>query len=294
VPLIAIYGLGLQGWDASFAYASNQPSLTNSLHAPRHGVYNADSPLHMGLYPAMSRLVYRGDVQQAEVLTRRNVYIPGLIDGKIGFTEQVAQDHDIKEFEGSVPREALAIGRNLIEFTDEPRETVIPSFSEYWDQVNNIVRSTTGQLEWNYANRGFITVNTPGTVGFIGFPPDSTIIIGDYHFLTSNEFAVVFLTSLEKDKTLNNARRILVSAFARAENTGAVVNEETTRYIDQGTEPILMEPVNFSMSFPNIGRYNTFVLDIQGRRTGARVQENDRQLLLNGSEFRANYYLLER
>jgi hypothetical protein len=107
VPLIAIYGLGLQGWDASFAYASNQPSLTNSLHAPRHGVYNADSPLHMGLYPAMTRLVYRGDVQQADVLTRRNIYIPGLIDGKIGFTEQVAQDHDIKEFEGSVPREAL-------------------------------------------------------------------------------------------------------------------------------------------------------------------------------------------
>jgi hypothetical protein len=69
-----------------------------------------------------------------------------------------------------------------------------------------------------------------------------------------------------------------------AENTGAVVNENTTRYIEQGTEPILMEPVNVSMSFPNIGRFNTFVLDIQGRRTGARVQENDRQLLLNGSE----------
>jgi hypothetical protein len=110
----------------------------------------------------------------------------------------------------------LAIGRNLIEFTDEPKETVIPGFSDYWDQEKKIVRSTTGQLEWNYARRGFITVNTPGHSWFYWiFRLIQRFIIGDYHFRTSNEFAVVFLTSLEKDKTLNNARRILVSAFAQ-------------------------------------------------------------------------------
>ncbi len=33
-PIIGIYGLGLQGWDASFAYACNSQSLTKDAGSP--------------------------------------------------------------------------------------------------------------------------------------------------------------------------------------------------------------------------------------------------------------------
>ena len=40
VPIIALYGMGLQGWDASFHFASDFPRFTETIHTP--GGYNVD------------------------------------------------------------------------------------------------------------------------------------------------------------------------------------------------------------------------------------------------------------
>ena len=63
-PIIAVYGMGLQGWDGSFSFATDIPRFSRLLESERHGVYNATSPLHMGLYPALARMVYRNDVKE--------------------------------------------------------------------------------------------------------------------------------------------------------------------------------------------------------------------------------------
>jgi hypothetical protein len=293
-PLVAVYGMGLQGWDASYSYASNHSSITNKLNSPIHGVYNADAPTHMGLYPALSRMVYRGDVKEADVVSTRYVNIPGLEEGKIGFEEKITQIYDVKDFTGTVPREAMAVGRSVIEFVKEFKPTPVPDFSKYWNKETKHIQSITGQLDWDYSDRGFITINTPGTVGFMGFAPDSTISIGDYLFRTSNKFAVVLLTSLDKDKNLKQASNILVSTFARAENTGMIHNEDYTKYIEEGKEPILMEPVNVSISFKGINHIKCQVLDFQGRKQETEINVSDKQIMLNGAKYKTNYYLLEK
>lgn len=293
-PLIAVYGMGLQGWDASYSYASNHPYISNSLHSERHGVYNADAPTHMGLYLALSGMVYRGDVSEGDIVSTRNVHIPGLLKGRIGFEERITQIYDVKEFTGTVPREALAIGRTVIDFTDEYKETKVPDFSEHWNEKEKVIKSETGQLNWYYGDRGFVTVNTPGTVGFIGFPPDSTFNIGNYRFNTSNTFAVVFITCLENSKDIKDAKRILISTFARAENTGMEHDEDYSDYIERGTKPVLMEPVNLAFSFPGINSTILHVLDFQGRKLNKEIDAVNNQFMLNGSQYKTNYYLLEK
>lgn len=100
-PLIAVYGMGLQNWAGSYAYGSNEAGLVPTLEAPRHGVYNVDSPLHIGLYPALARMVYRQDVRPGAVVAQRTVHVPSLATGELGFNEEVSQQQDVKQLSGA-------------------------------------------------------------------------------------------------------------------------------------------------------------------------------------------------
>jgi len=293
-PLIAVYGMGLQGWDASYAYASNQPSLSSTLNAKHHGVYNADAPTHMGLYPALSRMVYRQDVKEGDVVATRYVHIPSLIDGKIGFSEKIFQLKDAKEFSGTIPKESLAIGKSVIQFTNSFMKTQTPDFSAYWNKNKKQIESVTKQLVWDYSNRGFITINTPGTVGFIGFPTTKNFKVGNFTFNCTNEFAIVLITSLEKDKNIAQSNSLLISTFARAKNTKMIFNESSYSYTEIGESPILLEPVNVSVKCNNMDSYTCFLLNHQGENTDKQLIPNDNEVFLNGSAYKTCYYLLER
>ncbi|MFW5832024.1 MAG: beta-galactosidase, partial [Prolixibacteraceae bacterium] len=97
-PLIAAYGMGLQGWDASYSFATDLPRFSRLLESESHGIYNATSPLHIGLYPALARMIYRGDIKESPVVATRNVHIPSFTEGKLGFNEIVEQGFDDKQF----------------------------------------------------------------------------------------------------------------------------------------------------------------------------------------------------
>jgi hypothetical protein len=70
-PLVAAYGMGLQGWDGSYAFALDYPHFTKTLHTP--GVYNVTSPTQLALYPALAAMLYRNDVQEGTTVIRRGV-----------------------------------------------------------------------------------------------------------------------------------------------------------------------------------------------------------------------------
>ncbi len=133
-PLIAAYGMGLQGWDASFSFATDIPRFSRLLESERHGLYNATSPLHMGLYPALARMVYRGDVAESPVLATRNINLEAMANGQLGFVELINQGHDVKVFTGTFSSETIAIGRFLAQVTDTFQNTILPPLDSYWDK----------------------------------------------------------------------------------------------------------------------------------------------------------------
>ncbi len=293
-PIIAIYGMGLQGWDASFSFATDLPRFSRYLQSEHHGVYNATSPLHMGLYPALARMIYRNDITESPVLATRNVHIPSLENGRLGFEETVDQGYDDKRFDGSVPPQTLAIGRIPVKFTNEPAETEIPELSAHWDTINKTIASATGELSWQYGNNQYFTINTPGTKGMVGFIPDEEIVIGDWHLQTDNRFAVILLTSLEHDRSLEDAREILVTTVARGMNTGMRYNEAGDTLISTGTSPLLLEPVNIDLKLPQDRDYILEILDHDGLRTGSYVTAQNGRISLKGADHKAIWYLLSR
>ncbi len=286
-PIIAAYGMGLQGWDASYAFAMDYTHFTNTIQS--HGVYNVTSPTQLALYPALAALIYRNDVKEGDVVANRNVNLSDLKKGKLNFVEKTAQQYDVKSFEAGVPMEALAIGPVTISF-DESMATKEINLSKYWNKEKKEIASTTNQLKWNYSGKGYFTINTPGTKGLVGFAANQQQTLGSIKIVTSNNFAVILISSLEKDKSIEQAKRILITTMARAQNTGMKFNDERTELLDVGSSPILLEPVAIDLQLNPQRKGIVYVLDHTGNRTGKTIPIVNGRLLLDGAVHKAIYY----
>ncbi len=267
--IVAAYGLGLQGWSGSYAFACDNAGFTPTVES--RTIYNICSPTQIGLYPAIARMVYRGDVAAGDVVSVRKVHVPGLAEGELGFEEDVEQDGDVKGFGGDVPREALAVGRVLVEFTDEPEPTERPELDAHWDREGKVLRSTTGQLTWRYARRGYYTVDTPGTQAVVGFAGGLRLELGDVTLEPETCFLNLYVTSLDREAPISEAHSLLITAVARARNTGMVYSDDGEELTDLGHAPIVLEPVEARITLKGRPAATVRVLDHVGRRTEATV-----------------------
>lgn len=287
-PLIAVYGMGLQGWDGSQAFANDFPELTETIHTP--GVYNINAPTQISLYPSLFAMITRDEIKEGDIVAKRNVHLPSLKDGVIGFNEMVKQDWDQKVFSGGAPDEYLAAGQVVIDFTDEFTETEIEDFSDYVDTINRVVKSNTGQLEWDYSGKGYFTANTEFTKLLTGFSEGKKIDFGDVSLKTDNPFAVVILTSLDPDKDLKATSSALLTVVARAKNSGMIFNESKTEILEVGEAPILMEAVNLELRMKDRMIREIFPLNHAGQRTTKRLVVNNGNYYLDGKENETLYY----
>jgi len=291
-PLIAAYGMGLQGWDASYVFATDIPYYQPAIHSGRGGgIYNATSPTQMALYPALARMIYRGDVKEGETVVDRKVNLASVLKGATPLNESVKQDFDRKVIEGSFPLQLMAAGKVVLSFADENKTEFLKGFESLWK--DSVMSSTTGQLKWSEKGKGYFTINTPGTKGFVGFSNREPMQLGELTLKTDNEFAVILVTSLEKEKGIADARKILVTTIARAQNTGMKFSDDRTELLERGDAPILLEPVNLSMKIERNTKPKITVLDHSGRKTDQTISVANQWISLDGSKTKTIYYLIE-
>ncbi len=300
-PMIAAYGLGLQGWDASYEFASGHGGFGDD----QGGRWNVQRPTQLGQYPTIARMVYRKDVKEGPVISTRNIHVPSVLEGRLGFVEEygMGQTADFNAISGDIPEAALAAGRVVVAFTEEFRDTDEFDVSAY--VKDGAVRSVTGQLAWTGVDalhdaparrtwedqQGYLTIDTPGTKALVGFAPKRPFKLGEVTIEPDNLFAVVFVTAADKDATIANADRLIVSAVARAKNTGMIYQPAMTMSIaERGQGPVLMEPVRATVSISRPGEATVNVLDHDGRRTGRTLPVTDGAFVIDGSRDRTLYY----
>ncbi|NJN26478.1 MAG: hypothetical protein HC819_11120 [Cyclobacteriaceae bacterium] len=288
-PIIAAYGLGLQGWDASYVFATDMPHYTRTIQS--HGIYNATSPTQMALYPALSRMIYRGDIEEGQTVVNRKVDIDAMLKGATPLNETVRQDHDRKVIEGSFPLRLMAAGKIMLTFADENKTEYLEIPDSLWHDSK--VTSTTGQLQWSEKDMGYFTINSPGTKGIVGFAKDQHVVLDELSFRIDNEFAVVLVSSLERDSSIANAQKILVTTVARAKNTGMKYNDDHTELLEIGQAPIKLEPVKLTMSISRKTTPKVSVLDHSGNKTGKSIEVKNGTWQLDGTKTETIYYLLE-
>jgi hypothetical protein len=71
-------------------------------------------------------------------------------------------------------------------------------------------------------------------------------------------------------------------------------NEAGDTLISEGTKPLLMEPVNVNIEFPNAKGYKIEVLDHDGISTGKFVKTTAKGVDINGSEYKSIWYIIEK
>ncbi len=288
--LIAAYGLGLQGWDASFEFQSqiNPHTFNDRVGWPPWGVWEADVPTQLGQYPVLARMIYRGDVQEAEVISTRRVSRNDLATGQFNFSDRVRQQGDIKTFSGSVPAEALTAGRVVVEFTDQPQPSTFPDLTKY--RQDSTIVSATKQLAWDTAGQGFFTVNTPGTKAVVGFAKNKPQHLGDVTIEVQCPYASVFLTATQPGAPLTTAKTALLSAVARNCNSGFKYFAVDGKTLDNGKAPILLEPVKATVTLTDRPVAAVNVLDHSGRRSGKTLPVTNGHFTIDGAKDQALYY----
>jgi hypothetical protein len=293
--LIAAYGMGLQGWDSSFQFAANTQGhgYSEALHL-RNLLWVIERPENIGIYPALARMIYRHDIEEGPVISTRRIALKDLQDGTLPWgTEYYSGWKDVKTYVGPMPGSALAAGRVVVDFTPEPQSSDIPDMARY--ETNGVIRSATGQLVWNVSRpgRGYFTINAPGTRAVVGFRPDQPQPLGSMTLSFEDApFAGVYLSSLEAQKSIEQADRLLLTVMARTANTEMKFNEERNELIALGEAPVRVEPVTVTIGAGRkIKAVN--VLDHDGRRTNRTIEVGAGTVTLRGAETHAIYYELE-
>jgi hypothetical protein len=289
--IIGAYGMGVQGWDVSFMFQNGDDGRI--LKEIGRGRWEVTAPQVLGVFPAVSRQVLRGDVHESELLAVRNVHVPSLQKGKLGFEDRVTQQHDVKTFNSDkVPAQALAVARSVVSFTDKYRTT--PVFDLPRHRKGESYLASTGQLRWTAGRgklSGFFTMDTDATKAIVGFAEGRTCELGSVAIAPECRYGAIYVTAQEKDRTIYSSNNLLVVAIARARNTGMRVFRGS-RLIDRGTAPIVMEPVKARITIRKTGRPTVYLLDHNGCRTDATLPVRDGTFTIDGARDKTCYYLV--
>ena len=290
--IVGAYGMGLQGWDASFLFQNQDEGGFRSVIGKDR--WEATAPQVLGVFPAVARQVLRGDVRQAEEDATCNVHVPSLMAGKIGFDDQVTQQYDVKAFgTDKVPAAALAVARCSITFTSAYRDTPPFDVTRY-RQTDGSYLSSTKQLRWQPGASkldGYFTLDTPGTKAVVGFADGKVCQLGDVTLTPKCRFLALYVTAQGKDQDVATAQNLLVVAMARARNTGMRVLNDN-RILDRGTEPVLLEPVQAEIAIQHQGSPTVYLLDHNGRKTTQTLPVRHGRFEIDGARDQTCYYLV--
>jgi hypothetical protein len=290
VAILAVYGMGLQGWDASYEFqsSSNTDGFHKNAGSPPYNIWNGDAINQIGQYPALARMIMRGDVKEGAVISARRVSEKGLAEGNLDFTDKIQQTGDVKNFGGTVPQEALAAGRVVVEFPKESAPSTFPDLTK--ELAAKVIKSNTGELVWDFNGKGFFTVDTAGTKAVVGFPEGKEQTLGKVKIKIDSNYASVFLTSLEPKATLDTAKTALVSAMARITNADMKYFEVNGSIPDYGKGPVVVEPVKGTIAIQGRNITAVNVLDIDGRRTQKTVPVAGGAFTIDGARDQTVYY----
>ncbi len=293
--IIAAYGFGLQGWDMSYHFASDGNGFTPTL-SNKGGKFSNLNPVGVGLFPILSRMVLRGDIHEGKTIATRRLSKNQAINNDYDFLNTTDQTHDLKSFSGTPHHASLAAGKVLIEFTDKDSHSSINDWEKTYSTQNNdqstTITASNNQLAWTFKKErkhsGFITINSDGTQGIIGFAKGKKNLLKNMNVTSHSPYAVILGTAKDPQKTIATDKEILIVAIARAHNTGMHISNEIIKKVGQA--PIILEPVKATINFKR--KATITVLDHDGIITDTAYTTKEGVFELDTGRDKSIYYLV--
>ncbi len=290
-PLIAFYGMGLQGWDASYHFLNSRSRVGDGW--PNLRSYVTDTPHYIGQFPALAFAIHHGHIEEAPIVAARRLSRSDLFTG----TDPLEQDftggtYDAKELQGNLrtPVETLAIGRVTVGFDGgDPLRTDV---SAYWDESAKIVRSVTGQLNWDYGRRT-VTLTGPKTQAIIGRAGGRRFDLPGVTVDVATPFVSLLFTPLDNAE-LARSKRILITAMSEDKQTGSRYSPDGKKLLALGGPPLLMQPVRAKIRLKGSKPTIVNVLDVYGEPSGQTAAVDGEGVFEIDGTHRTFYYEVRR
>jgi len=253
LPLMVAYAC-LQDWDGLlfFAYDPEQQSLS--------WFGNQSDPVRWGEFPAAALMFHRHDVASAQHTiqigySQSDVFTAGpRHNGRevspyrdLAYVSQIRNAYFGERYQG---------GGEMIRgagYASPPDAATSPSKRT----------SDTGQLRLD-AHAGLFTIDTPRTKSAVGFLGRAgRIALDGFSIRCATPFVAVFVTALDS-APIASSRRFLITAVARAENTGQAFANNKRTVPERGRLPVLVEPVRAELSIVVAGPAEVYSLDAAG------------------------------
>jgi hypothetical protein len=292
-PLVAFYGMGLQGWDGSYHFVGSRSYMGNGW--PSMSSYVTETPHYIGQFPALACAIYQSHFDEGPLVAARRLST----DDVFGGTDALEQTHGREGYDehellshGETPIEALAIGRVTLKVKDGQEPSYQATLPDWWNRRMQIVRSSTGQLTWDYGNQ-VVLVQSDKTQGLLGFAAGQSYDLpGVTIDHIDTPFVSLLLTPLDNRPLIESAH-ILITALARDKQYGTVYNADGTELLDTGGPPLLLEPVQATIVFKGEPITSAIAVDAYGVPTDRQLEHTGNSIRIDG-RYATYYYEVKR
>lgn len=261
-PMLAAYG-GFQGWDMICWYTWEWKRDPNFPQTVGDRFDSHLDPSKMMLMAASAAMFTRGDIELAKKTITRTYSRAQVWDGRM------LPGSERPWFTPGYPV-ALPLVHGVRAAFDGP-ETQIPTDVN----TNPPYKSDTGQLVWDTGTNdqsATFTIDSPRSQALIGFLKNSNKGVTNLGVDLKNNFATIMVTALE-DKPIASARRLLLAAAVRTENSG--MQWDARRVGARGGQsPTLIEPVTGTITLKDLAgatKVTAKPLDGAGRLIGQPI-----------------------
>ncbi len=131
------------------------------------------------------------------------------------------------------------------------------------------------------------------TQGVLGFAAGGTYDLPGVKIeAVDTPFIVLLCTPLD-NRALTESEHILVTALAQDKQYGTVYNEDGTQLLETGGPPLLLEPVQATVTFKGGPLTSAQVVDVYGVPTGRQLERTGNTFRIDG-RYATYYYEIRR
>lgn len=298
-PLMAFYGMGLQGWDALYHFAGSRSQMGNGWPSMRS--YVTETPHYIGQFPALTFAVYNNHFAEGAITAARRLSVDEAFEG----VDALSWYYSGYGYNGTgrmfTPDGVLAIGRLTAKIADgQPNPYKEDWYTNWWNTTSKIIQSNTAQLTWDYSDsvgdpdhHGIVTVHSGKTQGIIGFAPGRTFELPDVNVVVGpTPFIDLLFTPLDNQPLIDSAH-ILITAMARDKQYGTVYSSGGYQLDETGGSPLLLEPVQATITFKGGPVISVRPVDIYGVPVDQQVERTGNTFAIDG-RYATYYYEVKR
>jgi hypothetical protein len=294
----AAYG-ALQGSDAIFWFASGSP-MWDGLP----GKFSIQTPVIQGQFPAAALIYRQGLVRTAPRVVDLQLAVTNLYALQ-GTPMPAAQNFDQLRGDDVPPGStitnvsaidslAFLVGRVGVDIvTNSAPQSQILDLSPFINRTNKLVRSHTGEIEWNWGV-GKLTLNAPAAQGVSGFLSAlGTVELDGVSIESTVEYGTILLVALDGRAITNSAKLLLQVTSEEQPYEWATSQPAGVRTINnRGTVPLMVKNFNGTVRLKrsDAAAMTVVPLDFNGYRLSGTPGHADAIQLAP----EAAYYLIEK